>query len=65
MIHLPKKRPWLILLGIYLVIMLVWGTFYFLADQAGDQVVDPQEAEELLKNSPSSKHKQPSETNDD
>ena len=48
MIHLPKKRPWLILVAIYLIIMLVWGGFYFLAKQSGKQNLDPEEAEQLL-----------------
>ena len=48
MIHLPKKRPWLILLGIYLVIMLVWAGFYMLAKQSGKQSLKPEEAEALL-----------------
>ncbi|MFK7909567.1 MAG: hypothetical protein AB8F34_03095 [Akkermansiaceae bacterium] len=48
MIHLPKKRPWLILVGIYAVIMMVWAGFYFLAKETGDQQVDPEEAAQLL-----------------
>lgn len=48
MIHLPKKRPWLIILGIYIVIILVWAGFYFLAKQSGKQNLDPEEAEQLM-----------------
>ena len=48
MIHLPKKRPWLILIGIYLVIILVWAGFYFLAKESGTQNLNPEEAEDLL-----------------
>ena len=48
MIHLPKKRPWLILLGIYIVIMAVWIGFYFLAKDSGKQHLTPEEAEEVL-----------------
>lgn len=51
MMHLPKRRPWLILVGIYLVIMALWGTVFFLARQNGDQQLDAEEAEKLINQS--------------
>lgn len=54
MLHLPKKRPWLILVGIYFVICLVWGTFMFLANKAGSQHVDADEVDALIQQSPAS-----------
>ncbi len=49
MIHLPKKRPWLILVCIYLIIVLVWGIFFYLANQANDPIMDREEADRLFK----------------
>lgn len=51
MFHLPKKRPWIILLVIYVVIIAVWIGFYYLAKDTGTQSVSPEEAEELLEKS--------------
>lgn len=49
MLHLPKKHPWLILIGIYAVIILVWGIFMFLAKQTGKQHLNAEEAEQFYK----------------
>lgn len=47
MLHLPKKRPWLILVFIYLVIIAVWTTFIILGARQGERMT-PQEAEEHI-----------------
>ena len=49
MIHLPKKRPWLLLVGVYTVIILVWVSVFMLAKHNGEQRLKPEEVEDVLK----------------
>ena len=51
MLHLPKKRPWVILVLLYVVIVTVWTTFIILAHQQGDHRT-PEEAEAYIKEHP-------------
>ncbi len=55
---LPKKRPWIILVIIYAVIIGVWATFIILAGKRDTRLLSPKEAEEFYQ-----KHKQPSAEN--
>jgi len=50
MFHLPKKRPWIIIVVIYIVIIGVWVTFYTLAKKHnGGERMTPEETEQLIK----------------
>jgi type VI protein secretion system component VasK len=48
MLHLPKKRPWLILIAIYALIIGVWATVFILARGSSAQSLDAEEAEKVL-----------------
>ena len=54
----PKKRPWIILVIIYAVIIGGWVTFIMLAGKRDTRQLTPKEAEEFYQ-----KHKQPSAEN--
>jgi hypothetical protein len=51
----PKKRPWIILVIIYAVIISGWVTFIILAGKRNTRQLSPKEAKEFYQ-----KHKQPS-----
>lgn len=51
MLHLPKKRPWLILVFIYVVIIAVWTTFLMLGKQQGERMT-PEQAEQHIRKHP-------------
>ncbi|BDS08865.1 hypothetical protein NT6N_39050 [Oceaniferula spumae] len=51
MLHLPKKRPWLILVFIYVVIITVWTTFIVLGHKQGSHM-SPEEAEQHIRSNP-------------
>ena len=57
MIHLPKKRPWLILIAIYTIIIGVWTTVFFIARGSSAKSLNAEEAKELLEKRQSSKEK--------
>jgi len=50
----PKKRPWIILVIIYAVIIGVWVTFIILAGKRDTRQFNPQEADEFYQ-----QHKKP------
>ncbi len=49
MIQLPKKRPWILIALLYLVIVSGWVVFYMLAKNHSGNKRTPEEAEALLK----------------
>lgn len=49
MIQLPKKRPWILILLFYMVIIGGWVAFYILAKNHSGNKRSPEEAEALLK----------------
>lgn len=57
MLDLPKKRPWLILVALYVIIVAVWATFIILGNKQGDRMT-PQEAEQHIKKHPENLKKQ-------
>lgn len=48
MLHLPKKRPWLILVFIYVTIITVWTTFIILGNKQGKRMT-PEQAEQHIR----------------
>ena len=49
MLQLPKKRPWIIILIFYMVIIGGWIAFYILAENHSGNKRTPEEAEAWLK----------------
>ncbi len=49
MIELPKKRPWILIVLFYLIIVSGWVVFYMLAKNHSGNKRTPEEAEAILK----------------
>ncbi|MCP5536480.1 MAG: hypothetical protein H7A51_09645 [Akkermansiaceae bacterium] len=49
MLELPKKRPWLLIILFYLLVVGGWVAFYVLAKNHSGNKRTPEEAEALLK----------------
>ncbi len=65
MIQLPKKRPWILIALLYLVIVGGWVVFYMLAKNHSGNKRTPEEAEALLKANREAPATPPSNHNDD
>lgn len=61
MIQLPKKRPWLILVFLYIVIIAVWTTFIILGNRQGERMT-PEEAELHIRKQKEAAAEQPDNT---
>ncbi len=64
MLHLPKKRPWLLLVLMYAVIIGVWTTYIMYARQRDTKLMTPKEAEQYYKDHPKQTTTLPQEKHD-
>lgn len=65
MLHLPKKRPWIILVIMYATIISVWISYFIVAHRRNAKHMTPQEAEQYFKDHPRQMANPESATTDD
>jgi len=51
-LHLPKKRPWILIVILYVTITSVWITYFIIAHKSHEKHMTPDEAEQYIKDHP-------------